>query len=300
MASRVQVEIEGRELSLSNLDKVLYPATGFTKADVIHYFSRIAPVMLAHLAGRPPTLVRAPDGPDGERFFEKRCPPHHPKWVPTEAVVAGGGQQGCVIEELAALVWLGNLAALELHTHQWTVADPWHPTAVVLDLDPGEPAGILDCARVALELRDILEHFDLRAVVKTSGGKGLHLSVPLNTDLATHEETKRFALALGQLLESRDPKRVTVDMAKDKRPRRVFVDWSQNDSHKTTVCAYSLRIRERPTVSTPVAWSELEHAIDTGDEQALSFEAADVLDRIDSFGDLYAETLTVRRQLPEL
>ena len=300
MASRVQVEIEGRELSLSNLDKVLYPATGFTKADVIHYFSRIAPVLLAHLAGRPPTLVRAPDGPDGERFFEKRCPPHHPKWVPTEAVVAGGGQQGCVIEELAALVWLGNLAALELHTHQWTVADPWHPTAVVLDLDPGEPAGILDCARVALELRDILEHFDLRAVVKTSGGKGLHLSVPLNTDLATHEETKRFALALGQLLESRDPKRVTVDMAKEKRPRRVFVDWSQNDSHKTTVCAYSLRIRERPTVSTPVAWRELEDALDTGDEQALSFEAADVLDRIDRFGDLYEETLTVRGQLPAL
>ena len=300
MASRVQVEIEGRELSLSNLDKVLYPATGFTKADVIHYFSRIAPVLLAHLAGRPPTLVRAPDGPDGERFFEKRCPPHHPQWVPTEAVVTGGGQQGCVIEELAALVWLANLAALELHTHQWTVADPWHPTAVVLDLDPGEPAGILDCARVALELRDILEHFDLRAVVKTSGGKGLHLSVPLNTDLATHEETKRFALALGQLLESRDPKRVTVDMSKDKRPRRVFVDWSQNDSHKTTVCAYSLRIRERPTVSTPLAWSEIEDAIDNGDGQALSFEAADVLDRIERFGDLYSETLTVRRQLPAL
>ncbi len=300
MASRVQVEIEGRELSLSNLDKVLYPAAGFTKADVIDYFSRIAPVMLAHLVGRPPTLVRAPNGPDGERFFEKRCPPHHPKWVPTEAVVTGGGQQGCVIEELAALVWLGNLAALELHTHQWTVADPWHPTAVVLDLDPGAPAGILDCGRVALELREILEHFDLRAVVKTSGGKGLHLSVPLNTDLATHEETKRFALALGQLLESRDPKRVTVDMAKERRPRRVFVDWSQNDSHKTTVCAYSLRIRERPSVSTPVAWSEIERAIEAGDEQALYFEAPDVLDRIDAFGDLYAETLTVRQQLPAL
>jgi bifunctional non-homologous end joining protein LigD len=300
MASRVQVEIEGRELSLSNLDKVLYPAAGFTKADVIGYFSRIAPVMLTHLAGRPPTLVRAPDGPDGERFFEKRCPPHHPKWVPTEAVVAGGGQQGCVIEELAALVWLGNLAALELHTHHWTVADPWHPTAVVLDLDPGPPAGILDCGRVALELRDILEHFDLRAVVKTSGGKGLHLSVPLNTNLATHEETKRFALALGQLLESRDPKLVTVDMARERRPRRVFVDWSQNDSHKTTVCAYSLRIRERPTVSTPVAWPEIERAIDAGDEHALTFEAADVLERIDVLGDLYAETLAVRQQLPAL
>ena len=154
MAARVHVDIEGRALALSNLDKVLYPAAGFKKADVIDYYRRIAPVMLPHLEGRPPTLVRAPDGPDGERFFEKRCPPHHPKWVTTEAVVAGGGHQGCVIEELAALIWLANLAALELHTHQWTVADPWHPTAVVLDLDPGAPATVLDCGRVALDLRN--------------------------------------------------------------------------------------------------------------------------------------------------
>jgi bifunctional non-homologous end joining protein LigD len=300
MASRVQVEIEGRELSLSNLDKVLYPVAGFRKADVIDYYRRIAPVMLAHLAGRPPTLVRAPDGPDGERFFEKRCPPHHPDWVPTEAVVAGGGQQGCVIAEMPALIWLANLAALELHTHQWVLDDPWHPTAVVLDLDPGPRAGVLDCARVAGEIRAILEHFDLCAVVKTSGGKGLHLSVPLNSFAATHEETKRFALALGQLLESRDPKRVTVDMAKEKRPGRVFVDWSQNDSHKTTVCAYSLRIRERPTVSTPVTWDEIDDALDADDPSLLTFETADVLGRIDTLGDVYAETLTVHQTLPDL
>jgi len=300
MASRVQVEIEGRELSLSNLDKVLYPAAGFRKAEVIDYYRRIGPVILPHLAGRPPTLVRAPDGPDGERFFEKRCPPHHPDWVTTEAVVAGGGQQGCVIAETAALVWLANLAALELHTHQWTIADPWHPTAVVLDLDPGPRAGVLDCGRVACELRDILGHFDLCAVVKTSGGKGLHLSVPLNTFEATHEETKRFALALGQLLESRDPKRVTVDMAKDKRPGRVFVDWSQNDSHKTTVCAYSLRIRERPTVSTPVTWDEIDDALVADDADALQFETAAVLDRIETVGDVYADTLTVHQTLPDL
>ena len=216
-SSQVRVEMDGRELVLSNLDKVLYPAAQFHKAEVIDYYRRIGPVILDHLAGRPPTLVRAPDGPDGERFFEKRCPPHHPDWVPTEAVVAGGGQQGCVVEEVATLVWLANLAALELHTHQWTVADPWHPTAVVFDLDPGPSAGIVECGRVALELRELLDQFDLRVVVKTSGGKGLHLSVPLNTGTAEAEDTKRFALAVGQLLERRDPKHVTVDMAKERR-----------------------------------------------------------------------------------
>jgi bifunctional non-homologous end joining protein LigD len=300
MAQNVRVEVDGRELVLSNLDKVLYPAAGFRKAEVIDYYRRIGPTVLRHLEGRPPTLVRAPDGPDGERFFEKRCPPHHPKWLRTEAVVAGGGQQGCVIEELAALLWLANLAALELHTHQWTLADAWHPTAVVIDLDPGPPAGVLDCARVALDLKEILDQLDMCAVVKTSGGKGLHLSLPLNTGIATHEDTKRFALALGQVLESRDPKGVTVDMAKARRPNRVFVDWSQNDSHKTTVCAYSLRIRERPTVSTPVSWDEIEGALEAGDETALTFETGDVVGRVEEFGDLYADTLTVQQELPDL
>jgi bifunctional non-homologous end joining protein LigD len=300
MGGRVHVEVDGRELVLSNLDKVLYPTVGFTKAEVIDYYRRIGPVMLGHLEGRPPTLVRAPDGPDGERFFEKRCPPHRPGWVPTEAVVAGGGHQGCVVREVPALVWLANLAALELHTHQWTVADPWHPTAMVLDLDPGPPADVVDCARVALELRDMLAHLELEAVVKTSGGKGLHLSVPLNTFEATHEQSKQFALALGQVLESRDPKRVTVDMAKQKRPKRVFVDWSQNDSHKTTVCAYSLRIRDRPTVSTPITWDEVAGVVDEGDPDRLTFEAADVPARVAAGGDHYAASLTVRQTLPDL
>jgi bifunctional non-homologous end joining protein LigD len=298
MPSRTQVEIDGHELSLSNLDKVLYPSTGFRKAEVIDYYRRIASVMLPHLAGRPPTLVRAPDGPGGERFFEKRCPPHHPKWLRTETVVAGGGHQGCMIENLAALIWLANLAALELHTHQWTVADPWHPTAMVVDLDPGPPAGVLDCCRVALELRALLDQLGLQAVVKTSGGKGLHLSVPLNSGTVDDEETKRFALALGQVVASRDPKRVTVDMNKERRAGRVFVDWSQNDSHKTTVCAYSLRIRERPSVSAPVSWDEVDAVASGGDADALVFEAADVLERVQRFGDLYAATLTVHQELP--
>jgi bifunctional non-homologous end joining protein LigD len=296
--SRVKVDVDGRELTLSNLDKVLYPATGFTKADVVGYYRAIAPVMLPHLAGRPPTLVRAPDGATGERFFEKRCPPHHPAWVATEVVVAGGGHRGCVVDSVPALVWLANLAALELHTHQWTIADPWHPTAVVVDLDPGAPAGLLDCCRVALDLRATLDRFGLAAVVKTSGSKGLHLSVPLQAGAADDDATKRFALALGQLLESRDPARVTVDMAKEKRPGKVFVDWSQNDSHKTTVCAYSLRIRERPTVSTPVTWDEIDDALARADEDRLTFEAPDVLARLESLGDLYAPNLAVRQELP--
>lgn len=299
MSKRVRVDIDGRTLALSNLDKVLYPDDGTTKADVIEYYRRIAPVLLPHLRGRPPTLVRAPDGIRGERFFEKRCPPHHPDWVPTAVVVAGGGHRGCLVEELPALVWLANLAALELHTHQWTVDDPWHPTAVVLDLDPGAPAGILDCCRVALDVRALLARFDLAAVVKTSGGKGLHLSIPLNSGAASDDDTKRFALALGQILESRDPARITVNMAKEHRPGRVFVDWSQNDAHKTTVCAYSLRIAGRARVSTPITWDELEDALARGDPDALVFEIDDVLGRA-ARGDPYAPNLTLRQELPAM
>ncbi|MGQ0824154.1 MAG: non-homologous end-joining DNA ligase [Actinomycetota bacterium] len=298
--SRVSVEIEGRELSLSNLDKVLYPAAAFRKADVIDYYRRIGPHMLPHLAGRPPTLVRAPDGPAGQRFFEKRCPPHHPDWVPTIVNVAAAGAQACVVEELPALVWLANLAALEIHTHQWKVDDPEHPTAMVLDLDPGEPATIVDCCRVALELRELLDQLGLRAVVKTSGGKGLHISVPLNSGIATDDDTKNFALALGQMLESRDPKRVTVDMAKEKRRRRVFIDWSQNDNHKTTVCAYSLRIRDQPTASTPIAWDEVEATAGHGAPEDLTFVAPAALERVNALGDLYADVLTVRQELPAI
>jgi bifunctional non-homologous end joining protein LigD len=292
------VSIDGRELTLSNLDKVLYPATGFRKAQVIDYVHRIAPTMLPHLAGRPPTLVRAPDGPAGNRFFEKNCPNHHPPWIATSpGYEATGGTKGCIITETAALVWLANLAALELHTHQWTMDDPDHPTALVLDLDPGEPATIIDCCRVALALHDTLEQLGLECVVKTSGGKGLHLSIPLVGSGATDAETKKFALALGQLMEHRDPKHVLVDMTKAKRTGKVFVDWSQNDRHKTTVCAYSLRIRERPTVSTPLSWDEVA---DATDPEELAFEATDVPARVDEYGDLYAASIELHQELPSL
>jgi bifunctional non-homologous end joining protein LigD len=301
MAKGQKVEIEGRELTLSNLDKVLYPEAGFRKADVIDYYRQIAPFVLPHLAGRPPTLVRAPDGPAGNRFFEKNCPGHHPEWVDTApGNEATGGTKGCIVDDVPTLVWLANLAALELHTHQWTLADPDHPTAMVIDLDPGDPATIIDCCRVAIDLRDTLEQLDLRCVVKTSGGKGLHLSVPLHDASATDDDTKRFALALGQLLESRDPKRVLVEMKRAMRPGKVFIDWSQNDRHKTTVCVYSLRLRDRPTISTPLAWPEVEAALESGDESALAFEAASVLERVAEHGDLYADSLTLHQALPAL
>jgi bifunctional non-homologous end joining protein LigD len=302
-SGRVHVDIDGRTLVLSNLDKVLYPDVGLTKGDVVDYYRRIAPTILPHLADRPPTLVRAPDGPAGPRFFEKNCPRHHPEWVRTSTgYEATGGTKGCMVDDLPTLVWLANLAALELHTHQWAADDPDHPTAMVLDLDPGEPAGITDCCRVALELHDMLEHFDLGCVVKTSGGKGLHLSVPLNGSQANDDETKRFALGLGQVLESRDGKRVTVDMAKERRTGKVFVDWSQNDRHKTTVCVYSLRNRPEGTVSTPVSWDEVDDVagMSRTNGDALSFATSDVVARVEELGDLYEDALTLQQALPAL
>jgi bifunctional non-homologous end joining protein LigD len=309
-SGRISVAVDGRELSLSNLDKLLYPAAGFRKADVVDYYRRIAPVLLPHLAGRPPTLVRAPDGAQGERFFEKRCPPHHPKWVrASEPLEPNGGQRSCIVEDLPTLVWLANLAALELHTNQWRLPDVNTPRAVVLDLDPGAPADVLDCCRVALELRELLDQLGMIAVVKTSGGKGLHISVPLNQGASKgkrkgatvdHDKTKEFALALGQLLAARDKKRVTVDMAKAGRNGKVFVDWSQNDRHKTTVCAYSLRIADRPFVSTPVSWDEIEQAVETEDRDSLVFEAPAVLERVESGVDHYRASLTEHQALPSL
>ena len=293
--AEVPVQIDGRTLTLTNLDKVLYPETGFTKAQVVDYYARIAPVILPHLRGRPLTLVRYPDGVAGKSFFEKRRPPSAPDWVEV------GGELGSVLcDEAATLVWLANLAALELHTHQHTVAAPDLPTAVVLDLDPGAPATVVDCARVALDVRAVLDRLDLIAVVKTSGSKGLHLSVPIATGIADDDATKGFALAVGRLLAEAAPKRVTIAMAKDQRDSKVFVDWSQNDRHKTTVAAYSLRARTRPTVSTPITWTEVERAVDANTPGVLTFETDAVLARVQQLGDLYAANLDTRQTLPKL
>jgi len=291
---------EDRGLRFSNLDKVLYPQAGFTKGEVIDYHAAIAPVMVPHLRERPLTLKRYPNGVEGEFFYEKQCPSHRPEWVRTVAVEGSGKTiEYCVVDDEDTLLWLANLAALELHTSLSRADDLRSPTMLVFDLDPGPGTGILDCCEVALWVRDVFASFELRTFAKTSGSKGLHAQVPLNSG-ATYDRTKPFAKAVAELMEKHHGDRVVSRMTKRLRKDRVLVDWSQNDEHKTTVCAYSLRARERPTVSAPVTWEEVEAALRAGDEDALRFEAADVLERVRRDGDLLAETLTLRQELPAL
>jgi bifunctional non-homologous end joining protein LigD len=291
------VEIDGRRLRLSNLDKVLYPEAGFTKAQVVDYYARIGPVMVPHLADRPVTLVRWPDGVDSQSFFEKRCPSHAPDWM-RKAPIAED-LTACVLDDIPSLVWAANMAALELHTPQARVPSPDRPDSMVFDLDPGPGTTVLDCCRVGLALRDLLGDLGLECVVKTSGSKGLHLAVPLHTNV-TDDDTKGFARALGQILAKREPDRITVIMKRDVRHGKVFVDWSQNDRHKTTVCAYSLRGRARPTVSTPISWDEVTDALDRNDPDGLTFDAPDVLERVARLGDLYQANLELEQELPAL
>lgn len=293
---RVEVAVDGRVLSLSNLDKVLYPEVGFTKAQVIDYYARIAPAMVPHLTGRCMTLRRWPNGVDEESFFEKRCPQHRPGWV--EVGLGPGDRRGgidyCRLEEPAALVWTANLAALELHGPMAVHTDIESPTMVVFDLDPGEPASIVECCRVALALEELLAALDLVAVAKTSGSKGMQVYVPLNTP-HSHQHASGFALAAGQMLARQLPELVLVEMTKSLRGGKVFVDWSQNSRHKTTIAPYSLRARPRPTVSTPLSWDEVA---DGADGTPLDFEAEAVLDRVAEFGDLFEPALTEVQELP--
>ena len=299
MAKRTAVvaEVDGRQLELSNLDKVLYPS-GFTKGEVIDYHARIAPVAVPHLRGRALTFRRFPNGTDKQGFFEKRCPGHRPEWV-SVALGPGdrhGGIEYCCIEEPAALVWAGNMAAIELHAPMALARDLDTPRAVVFDFDPGPRTDISDCCGIALRTRDILDAAGLRGWCKTSGSKGLQLYVPINTDGLTHHHASDFALAVGQVLERQLPKQVTTTMAKVQRPGKIFVDWSQNAHHKTTIAPYSLRARPEPTVSTPVSWDEVEAAA-AGDLD-LRFEAGDVLERVADMGDLFEPVLTVEQTLP--
>jgi bifunctional non-homologous end joining protein LigD len=308
-SARVAVEIDGRQLELSNLDKVLYPEAGFTKAQVIDYYTRIAPVMLPHLADRPLTLHRFPNGTGAKGFYEKQCPDHRPDWVTTTAIRAKGvGRFGerrrdprdidfCLVEDRPTLVWLANLACLELHVLLSRAPDVHRPTAVVFDLDPGPPAAVIESARVALLLRETLEALTLEAVVKTSGSKGLQVYVPLNGP-ADYDHTKGFARSLARLLEKEHPDLVVSKMKRELRPGKVYVDWQQNEDFKTTVCAYSLRAREQPTVSTPLRWEEVEAAVDDGDETALVFDAAAALERAERDGDLFAAALELEQDLP--
>lgn len=291
-----QVTVGDRILTLTNLDKVLYPAVGFTKAEVVEYYARIAPVMLDHCAGRCVTFRRFPDGVESAGFFEKRCPKHRPGWI--EVAIGPGDRNGevayCRLEEPAALVWAANLAALELHTPMALAANLESPTMVVFDLDPGPRTDIADCARVALELREVVGSVGLELFAKTSGSKGMQAYLPLNAP-HTHQHAADFALAAAQVLERRDPRRITTVMVKAERTGRVFIDWSQNSRHKTTICAYSLRARPRPTVSTPVSWDEVA---DAAAGMPLSFTASEVVARVEVLGDLFAPTLTLVQSLP--
>jgi bifunctional non-homologous end joining protein LigD len=291
-----EVEIGGRRLGLSNLDKPLYPS-GFTKAAVIDYYARVGPTMLTHLAGRPLTLKRYPNGSDGKFFYEKNCPSHRPDWVTTIEVPSRRKSEKtinyCMADELATLVWLANLAALELHPLLARGADIEVPTAMVFDLDPGPPAAMTECAVVALEIRQRLESLDLETFAKTSGSKGLQLYVPLNTP-TDYEETKPFAHSVARRLEKDLPSLVVERMDKERRQGKVLIDWSQNHPTKTTVGVYSLRARDRPTVSTPVSWTEVEEA---AGGMALGFEAGEVLERIERLGDLFAPVATLEQRL---
>ncbi len=289
---RVEVDVDGRTLSLSNLGKVLFPEAGFTKGQVIDYVSRIAPYAVPHLAGRALTLKRYPNGVEGGHFYEKNAPAHRPDWVPTSRV---GSIDYVRAEDRATLVWLANLADLEWHPSLARADVPTRPTVLAFDLDPGEGADVLACAQVALLLRGALEHFGLRSWPKTSGSKGMQVYAPLNSDAVTFADTKRFSRALAGVLERTHPELVVSDMAKVKRRGKVLVDWSQNDEHKTTVAVYSLRARPQPTVSAPVGWDEVEGAQDPSD---LVFTTADVLDRAGEHGDLWADVLALEQSLP--
>jgi bifunctional non-homologous end joining protein LigD len=295
------VDIDGHQLKLTNLDKVLYPADGFTKGQVIDYYARIAEVAVPHYAGRPTTLKRYPNGVDEKFFFEKNSPAHRPDWVTTAPYYSSHSKRTIeftVIDSKATMVWTANQAAIELHPSLSLAAKPEQPTMVVFDLDPGAPADIRQCCEVAMHLRDVFEHLGLEAFPKTSGSKGLQVYVPLNTPV-TYEETggtKPFALAIAQLLERQHPDLVVSNMAKDLRHGKVLVDWSQNDESKTTAGVYSLRAREHPTVSTPVTWDEVESA----DPDALRFTAPEVLERVERHGDLFRPTLELEQTLPRL
>ena len=296
------VEIDGKHLKLSNLDKILYPATGFTKGQVIDYYARIAPVLLPHLQGKPLTMKRYPGGVNEEFFFEKNAPKHRPDWVQTAPIWSYGNKRNVnyiLANDLETLVWIANLASLELHPSLSLAKDIKCPTMIVFDLDPGPPATIVQCSQVALWLRAIFEHFGLQSFPKNSGSKGLQIYVPLHTP-TSYEETKPFAHALARLLEQEHPELVVSDMKKALRTGRVLVDWSQNDEHKTTVSVYSLRARDRPTISTPLKWEEVEMLLKKQDPNLLVFEAPQLLKRVEKLGDLFEPVLNLKQKLPKM
>ena len=300
-STKTTLDVDGKKVEVSNLHKVMYPETEFTKGDVIDYYIKISKHLLPHLKNRPITLKRYPDGVDGFFFYEKQCPPHRPKWVKTTDVPKSDGTDihYCVMSDLPALVWAANLADLELHTFLHTAPAIGRPNALAFDLDPGLPADILTCAKVGLKLKALFDALGLESFPKTSGSKGLQVYVPLNTPV-TYEKTKAFAHAVAELLARELPDLVVSDMKKSLRKGKVLVDWSQNDDHKTTVNVYSLRAKTRPTVSTPVTWKEVTAALKKKNARLLTFETTDVLKRVKKHDDLFAPVLTLKQKLPAL
>lgn len=291
-----------RKVEVSRLEKVFYPETGFTKGDVIDYYRDVAPVLLPHLKGHPVTLKRYPDGVEGNFFYEKRCPPSRPDWINTVKIRRRRDQTDipfCTLDNVASLVWAANLANLELHTSLARAKDISRPTAMVFDLDPGAPADVITCAGVALWLRDLFAELSLETFCKTSGSKGMQLYVPLNTKIS-YDQTGQFANIVARALEQQRPDRIVSKQKKELRRGKVLIDWSQNRDYKTTVCVYSLRARPRPTVSTPVGWDEVEGAVKKSDATRLTFEAHEVLKRVQRNGDLFDPVRKLRQKLPPI
>lgn len=301
MATKATLEVDGRKVDVSSLDKVFYPKTGFTKGQMIDYYIRVSAVLLPHLKDRPISLKRYPDGVDGFFFYEKQCPSHRPDWVKTTKVAKteGGAIDYCVMNDLPSLVWAANLADLEIHTFLHRGRSINRPTALAFDLDPGAPADIVQCCQVGLWLKELFDSLGLKSFPKTSGSKGLQVYVPLNTPV-TYERTKPFAHAVALLLEKQHPELVVSRMQKVLRKGKVLVDWSQNDDKKTTINVYSLRAKEKPTASTPVTWEEVAATVKKKKASLLTFESDAVLKRVEKYGDLFAPVLTLKQKLPSL
>lgn len=301
MPEKAELIVEGKKLAVSNLSKVLYPKAGFTKGQVIDYYIRIARVLLPHLQDRPLTMKRYPNGVEGEFFYEKNCPSHRPKWVKTAKVWSEGNNRTmdyCLANDLPTLVWAANLADLELHTSLARKKDVARPTMMVFDLDPGAPADIVQCCQVGLWLRQLLAKMKLKSFAKTSGSKGLQVYVPLNTPV-TFDQTKDVSLALAEHLQREHVDLVVSKMAKALRKGKVFVDWSQNDEHKTTICVYSLRAKDEPTVSTPVTWDEVANCLKKKNAKLLKFVSDKTLARVEKMGDLFAPVEKLKQKLPK-
>lgn len=300
MPNSTFLTIGGTQLKLSNLDKIFYLSTGFTKEQVLDYYIRIAPMLLPHLTRRPLTLKRYPNGTAGKFFYQKECPASRPRWLKTTPIWSDSNKKNtnyCVIDSLPGLIWTANMAALELHTSLSTVPNVSCPTILVFDLDPGFPATIIECAQVALFLKEHLDRLSLKSFPKTSGSKGLQVYVPLNTP-TKYENTKQLAKTLARMLEREHPLLVVSKMTKTLRKGKIFIDWSQNDEHKTTVCVYSLRAKETPSVSTPITWEEIVTAYNEKDARQLSFSPAQVLGRVTDLGDLFAPVLKLKQNMP--